>query len=80
MALGLPHETMDVQGPYPFIAMPQTWGMNRRRFLAFFLVHTQPSNFEEQSLRGSNEVLDGQEQNEFDMQQGFFLYALEMAL
>ena len=26
------------------------------------LVHTQPSNFEEQSLRGSNEVLDGQEQ------------------
>jgi hypothetical protein len=54
--------------------------MNRRRFLAFFLVHTQPSNFEEQSLRGSNEVLDGQEQNEFDMQQGFFLYALEMAL
>ena len=22
MALGLPHEKMDVQGPYPFIAMP----------------------------------------------------------
>ena len=51
-----------------------SWGMSRRRFfLTFFLAHSQPSNFKDQPWWGLNEVLDGQQQNEFAMQQGFYL-------